>query len=103
MAAEVLFQSAGTNAVYNERVAIILGLTALFLALLAFVSCRTCLAWLSRLGWKHALDNRVYRQFYRFHAYYWWFLGVALVTHIFLAVIHTGLPQAGDPDAYLHW
>jgi len=59
--------------------------------------------WLSRLGFKNLPQNRVYMSFYKFHIYYWWAFGVFMVAHLLVAVVHTGLPQAGDPDAPVHW
>jgi hypothetical protein len=98
-----LFQAAGASAVNNERIAIILGLITLALALTVLASCRICLSGLKRIGLGRALESQAYQGFYRFHSYYWWLFGVFLVGHLAQAFIHTGLPQAGDPDASVHW
>ncbi len=91
------------SGVYNERVAIALGLVTLISALLAFLSCRTCVSWLKHIGIKDPVAHRSYAAFYRYHIYYWWSFGVILVAHLMMAVIHTGLPQANEPDASVHW
>jgi cytochrome b561 len=99
----MLFASAGNSPVYEERLAIVLGILTLVSALAAFISCRTCLGWLTRLGVKDITQNRPYAWFYKWHLYYWWSFGVFVVAHLMVAVVHTGLPQAGDPDAPVHW
>ena len=99
----VLFQITDMAAVYDERLAIILGLVTLLFGLTVFFSCRTCISWLSRLGLKNLTETRGYLMFYRYHLYYWWAFGVLVVAHFLIATVHTGLPQAGDPDANIHW
>jgi hypothetical protein len=91
------------SAVYNERISIILGIITLLLALAVFVSCRTFLSLMHVFGWKNPGENKIYRMFNKLHLWYWWLFGVTLVAHIMMSVIHTGLPQAGDPDAGVHW
>ena len=56
-----------------------------------------------RFGLKNPTKNKAYQSFYRHHTFYWWFFGVSLVSHIMMGTLHTGLPQAGDPDASIHW
>ena len=90
-------------AVYGERTAIVLGFATLVLALAAFASCRTFASVLTRLGAKDPARNKAYRAFNRYHLYYWWFFGVAVLAHVMMATFHTGLPKAGDPDAGIHW
>ena len=90
-------------AIYNERVAIILGFITLVSAIAAFVSCRTFMNILAHLGLKNASQSRFFQRYYRYHAWYWWVFGVALLTHLVIATVHTGLPKAGDPDAPIHW
>jgi hypothetical protein len=97
----VLFLAA--NAVYNERLAIVLGLITLGLGIAAFLSCRTFASLFKLMGAKNGLGNRIYWSFTNYHLYYWWAFGVFLVAHLMVAVLHTGLPRAGDPDAGLHW
>jgi hypothetical protein len=98
-----LFQASSMAAIYNERVAITLGFATLVSAIAAFLSCRTCVSWLRRLGVKDPISFKGYATFYQYHVYYWWAFGILLVAHLMMAVIHTGLPQAGDPDAGVHW
>jgi hypothetical protein len=89
--------------VYGERTAIVLGFAAVALALAAFASCRTFVALIKHLGVNDPSQNRVYRRFNRYHVYYWWFFGVAVLAHVLMATFHTGWPKAGDPDAGVHW
>jgi hypothetical protein len=103
MAGTILLEAPDLASVNNERLAIVLGLITLALALSAFLSCRVCISWLSYLGIKNPTRIKGYSQFYKFHLYYWWAFGVALVAHLMVATLHTGLPQAGDPDAWIHW
>lgn len=99
----MLYAAAGSSAIYNERLAIVLGVLTLLSVLAVYLSCRTCLNWATRLGWKDLAHNRIYAAFSRFHLYYWWAFGVLMVAHLLIAVIHTGLPESGDPDAAVHW
>ncbi len=103
MSFTILFQASGITAVYNERLAIIFGFITLASGLSAFLSCRVCISWLSHLGLKNPTQIKGYSAFYKYHLYYWWAFGVSLVAHFMVATLHTGLPQAGDPDAGVHW
>lgn len=91
------------TAVHNERLAIILGLITLVLGLSVFFSCRVCISWLNRVGLKNLAKSRGYSGFYQYHLYYWWAFGISVVAHFMTATVHTGLPQADDPDANIHW
>ncbi len=99
----IIFFAVNLTSVYNERIAIILGLVTLALLLAVFFSCRTFISFLQRLGLKDPTGNRIYHAFSSRHAYYWWFFGVAVMSHFLISVLHTGLPQNGDPDASVHW
>ncbi len=101
--AVMFFQASDMTAVYNERIAIVLGFLTLISGLAVFISCRTCVAWLKHLGMKDPSTTRGYSVFYRFHLYYWWAFGMLLIVHLIMAILHTGLPQAGDSDANVHW
>jgi hypothetical protein len=90
-------------ALYYERLAIILGIITLVSALFVFFSCRIFVSRLPSPGSKPSRLKKLYKSFYKYHLYYWWALGVALLAHLMLAVLHTGLPQSGDPDAGIHW
>ncbi len=103
MSSITLFQTPETSAVYYERLAIVLGITVLVFGLSTFLSCRVCISWFSFLGVKNLARKNGYSSFYKYHTYYWWAFGVSLVAHILVATLHTGLPQAGDPDAGVHW
>jgi cytochrome b561 len=92
-----------TSAVYNERVAIVLGFLTLLSLLAVFLSCRSFLSLMTFLRLKNPVDRPAFRKFYDYHAYYWWIFGVFLVAHFIMAFLHTGLPKAGDPGAPVHW
>jgi hypothetical protein len=92
----------GYIGIYNERLAIVLGFITLLFALATFVSCRSCVTLMGRLGWKNPTGSRIYRNFYRFHSYFWWGFLYALAFHLLSGLSHTGLPSAADPDSYLH-
>jgi cytochrome b561 len=99
----MLYQASSLTGIYNERVAIILGVLALTCGLATLGSCRSCVSFLQHLGWHKPLNTKGYQFFYRYHTYYWWAFGILIVSHIIMAVSHTGLPEAGDPDANVHW
>ncbi len=100
----MLFQMAQPAAgLFEERFAVAIGFATLAAALATFASCRSCLSFLGRLGIKGLTESRWYRGFYRYHGYYWAAFLLTLPVHLILAVIHTGLPMAGDADAPIHW
>lgn len=86
-----------------ERIAIIIGVVTLCTALAAFGTCRTFISLLTWMGVRNPVHSRLYQAFNKFHLYYWWFFGIFVLAHLMMAVIHTGLPKAGDPDAGVHW
>jgi len=65
----------------------ILNLTAL---LLLFVTCR-CLPAL-RIG-KSLMANRYYKNFYKYHCYLWYILGISAIIHAVLALVFYGVPK----------
>jgi|WetSurMetagenome_2_1015567.scaffolds.fasta_scaffold136959_1 hypothetical protein len=86
-----------------ERISVVLGFFTLAAAITTFLSCKSCLSFLRRFGVKTPLNNKTYQKFYQYHSYYWWSFSSLLVVHLSLAIGHTGIPQAGDPDAPVHW
>jgi hypothetical protein len=99
----VLLQVSPFPHIYNERLAIIFGLITVFCGVLAFFSCRTCIGWLGTFGLQNITKSKGYASFNKKHIYYWWGFGVFLGAHIMVAVVHSGFPQSGDPDAYIRW
>ncbi len=91
------------GAVFNERAAIVLGLIAVASLAATFLSCRSSLTFFKSLGWKSASQNRIYQRFYKYHVVYWWAFAVVALSHITIALMHTGLPDPSDPDAPIHW
>jgi hypothetical protein len=88
--------------VYNERLAVILGLITLLLALTVFFSCRIGIKLLNKIGLREMVAGKRYRQFLKYHNYYWWAFWLIFVIHLMAAITHLGFNTAGDPDAYLH-
>jgi hypothetical protein len=95
-------QISSTAAIYNERIAIILGLVTVLAALATFGSCRILL-FIFKFFKASSVENRAYQLFSSYHSYYWFIFGVALMSHLMMAVFHTGLPKTGDPDGGVHW
>jgi len=91
------------TAINIERLAIVLGFVLLALAVSVFLSCRFFISFLSRIGRQSIIQSKTYQFFYRYHAVYWWGFCLVLALHIMVAIGHAGLPQAGDPDAAIHW
>ena len=99
----VFAAQAAMPAMYEERVAIALGIITLIAALLTVTTCRSFLNLLHRLGVSQPLDSKPYRSLYNSHVYYWWVVLGGLVSHVTMAIYHTGLPVAGDRDTPIHW
>ncbi len=99
----VASHAAATGSVINERVAIILGVATLAFGLATVASCRSSVWLLNRLRLGRLARSPGYQAFYRRHGAYWFTFGGLVAAHLTMAVVHTGLPQAGDPDAAVHW
>jgi hypothetical protein len=100
----ILFQPANTVAVYNERLAIILGIVTLLLALFTLASCRSCWMWLNRSGFRGLSQTRPYQTLYKSHTYLWWTFTFFIAMHLMVGSMHAVysiIPN--DPDAYMHW
>ena len=91
------------QALYNEQLAVALGLLTLVAGIGLFSSCRTCVSLLGRLGVKQPLEKPLFKRLYGFHPYFWWAFVMFLVLHVATAFFHTGFPIKGDPDAGIHW
>lgn len=90
-------------ALYGERLAVALGFATLVSAIVTFISCRSCLSFLSRLGLKNFTETKWYRVFFKYHGYAWPVFLFFLTLHLLTALMHTAIPTAGDPDAAIHW
>jgi hypothetical protein len=100
----VPLQIAVSLGIYNERIAVSLGFAALAAGIATFASCRSFVSLLERSGRSSLIENRAYRSFYKYHAYYWWSFIIILLVHIMSSFMHTDLiPNAADPDALAHW
>jgi hypothetical protein len=91
------------QSLYNERLAIVLGLITLVAGIGVFASCRTCISLLTRFGIAKPLESPFFRRLYSWHPYFWWAFWMGLILHISTALFHTGFPVNGDPDASIHW
>ena len=58
------------------------------LVLIVLFSCKSFARVLDIIMSKSALTNRYYRQFYRYHSYFWWLLSISLITHIAFGIYH---------------
>lgn len=98
------FLIAGNIGLYAERLAVSLGFVTFLAGVVTFTSCRSFISLLNRTGHRGLTENKVFRGFYRYHAYYWWTFITILVIHALSSLMHTGvIPTAGDPDALQHW
>lgn len=88
--------------VYNERLAVTLGIITLLSALTVFFSCRTGVKILHKIGLKKMVAGQSYQTFLKYHTYYWWTFWLVFVIHLLTAIMHLGFNTTGDPDAYLH-
>lgn len=89
------FHGADAQGTSLHLVILSLGLTSAVLALVTIASCRSFVPVLNFLLRRSPMNIPGYRTFYKFHAYYWWVLGIAILAHAMVAVSHT----ANDPDA----
>jgi hypothetical protein len=87
---------------YSERVTVVLGYITLASAVATFVTCRTFVSFLSRLGIKNLTEVRWYLPLFKLHGFYWWGLVMGLILHLMSALMHTGIPGAADPDGWIH-
>jgi hypothetical protein len=89
-------------ALYSERVTVVLGYLTLASAIATFITCRTGVSLLNRLGIKSIPNAGWYRPLFKLHGFYWWGLVMGMVLHLMSALMHTGIPGAGDPDGSIH-
>ena len=54
-----------------------------------FGSCRSVAGLIDLFTGKPPLSWRIYKGFYRFHAYYWWIFLAAVGGHVIAAAVHT--------------
>ena len=93
----------GNVGLYGERVAVVLGFVTLGLFIAMAVTCRKFLPFASRLGMGSLTNSAPYQALFKLHSYFWYGLGLVLVLHLMAGLLHTEIPQKGDPDAAIHW
>lgn len=102
MIAFLIHPVAVSLSVYNERLAVVLGIMTLISALALFLSCRVCLRILPKIGCQNLIASRGFQRFLKYHTYYWWTFWLIFGIHLMSAIMHLGFGSTGDPDAYLH-
>jgi hypothetical protein len=85
----ILFQMVGDLGIYYERIAVSLGFTTLVAGLATFTSCRSFTSLVDFFTQKSPIQYKLFKRFYRFHAYYWWIFLLAVAGHITASSIHT--------------
>ena len=99
----MLYAITGDLGLYGERTAVVLGFASLALFVSMGLTCRSfpVLARKIRLG--GLVEKRAYRTFFGYHSFFWYGFFIVLVLHLLTGIMHTSLPQAGDPDEAIHW
>jgi hypothetical protein len=92
----------GDLGLYGERLAVALGFLTLILFVGIGLTCRSFVSLTNRLKIGGLTKTKPYQGLFRFHSFFWYGLGVVLFLHIIAGVMHTSLPQSGDPDAFIH-
>lgn len=86
-----------------HHVILVLGVLSGISATATVFSCRSFVSSLASLFGIDVLKSKLYGSFFRYHGFYWWALGVTLMSHLLMATSHTGLiPLPGDPDGWIH-
>ena len=98
----IQLQTPASIGVYDERLAVILGYITLLIILAFFSTCRSFVTMITRLGMKDPQQVKWYQLMYKYHAYYWPVFWITFILHVLTALMHTDLPQFGDPDAVQH-
>ncbi|GEM_PF-2317969 len=97
-----MVQIAENLGIYDERLSVILGFITLLFVFAFFCSCRVFISLVTRLGFKDPLQFKWYQAFHKYHVYYWPVFWTTFVLHVVTALLHTELPEFGDPDAPGH-
>lgn len=96
----VLFHHAAVGQdFYFHWVILSLGLSCVALSAATIASCRSCVNFFNFLFHRNPMKSKSYRVFFKYHAHYWWILGVAVVAHAMMSISHTGIPLPGNPDS----
>jgi hypothetical protein len=99
----MIYAITGDLGLFGEREAVVLGFISLGLFLAMALSCRSFPALAARLKIGRLTESKPYRVFFRYHSFYWYGFFLVLILHIGTGLMHTSLPQAGDPDEGIHW
>ena len=82
--------------VYVHWLILFLGIGVLASAGAVLFSCRSVAAVLHLLSSDTSWLDRLYRGFFRYHAYYWGTLGFILAFHLMVTSVHVGIPVSGE-------
>jgi hypothetical protein len=93
----------GDAGLFWERLAVVLGFTNLALFIGMGITCRSFLNIARNLRITRFTSSRPYQALFKYHSFFWYGFFVVLFLHIILAILHTEIPKAGDPDAAIHW
>jgi hypothetical protein len=90
-----LFQGTPLD-VYVHWLILSLGIGILASAGSVLFSCRSVAAVLRLLSHANSWHDRLYRGFFRYHAYYWAVFGFILAFHLMVTTVHVGVPVTGE-------
>ena len=82
--------------VYVHWLIVSLGIGILASAGAVLFSCRSVAAVFHLLSPATSWHDRLYRGFFRFHAYYWAVFGFILAFHLMVTTVHVGIPVPGE-------
>jgi hypothetical protein len=72
----------------SHQVAFYTSISNLVLTLAVFSSCKSAAWVLNFFTNRSPLGNKGFKQFYKYHSYYWWLLALSVTVHIVSGVIH---------------
>ncbi len=100
---EVRKMLTGDVGLYGERLAVLLGYLTFGLFVGMGLTCRNFVSLMARFGLETVTASAPYQAVFRLHPYFWYGLVLVLPMHMFVGILHTELPVAGDPDELIHW
>lgn len=89
--------------VYVHWLILSLGIGVLVSGVATVASCRGIAGFFHLIRTDNSAGFRFYRQFFKYHAVYWWAFWFILVLHLLVTVPHLLWPVAGEPYGGAHW